>query len=194
VTALDTAIGRVLTQLDQSGVADNTLVIWYSDNGAFMLKKRGLEVSSNKPLRDGGVTLWEGGIRVPCIIRYPGKIKPGTETDQPFISLDFLPTLVQRAGGKLPTDRQFDGEDIWPMLTGKAPVAERTFYFGYRKFSALRRGRYKLVRSNPRGSFMMFDLQTDLSETTDISEKLPMLKSKLVQAYNNWAHAWQKKE
>ncbi len=71
VTALDSAIGRVLKQLDDSGLSENTIVIWYSDNGAFMLKERGLEVASNKPLRDGGVTLWEGGIRVPAIVRYP---------------------------------------------------------------------------------------------------------------------------
>ncbi len=74
VTALDDAIGRVLKTLDSLGIADNTFVFLYSDNGAFMLKDKGLEVASNAPLRDGGVTCWEGGLRVAAFARWPGKL------------------------------------------------------------------------------------------------------------------------
>ena len=78
VTALDRAIGRVLTVLDTSGVADNTFVFFMSDNGAFRLGRKGLDVGSNEPLRHGGVTCWEGGLRVAAIARWPGKIKSGS--------------------------------------------------------------------------------------------------------------------
>ncbi|HAH43347.1 sulfatase-like hydrolase/transferase [Gimesia sp.] len=186
VTALDSAIGRVLKQLDESGLRDNTIVIWYSDNGAFMLKDRGLEVASNKPLRDGGVTLWEGGIRVPAIIRYPGQLKAGTVSQSQLISLDILPTLVTLAGGELPAGRILDGQDMLPLLKAQAESEPRTFFFEYRNFSAVRRGKYKLLRVKPDQPFMLFDLEQDLSETMDLAEQRPQLVKELQQAYAEW--------
>lgn len=186
VTALDSAIGRVLKQLDESGLRDNTIVIWYSDNGAFMLKDRGLEVASNKPLRDGGVTLWEGGIRVPAIIRYPGQLKAGTVSQSQLISLDILPTLVTLAGGELPAGRILDGQDMLPLLKAQAESEPRTIFFEYRNFSAVRRGKYKLLRVKPDQPFMLFDLEQDLSETMDLAEQRPKLLSELQQAYTKW--------
>ena len=186
VTALDSAIGRVLKQLDTSGLRDKTIVIWYSDNGAFMLKDRGLEVASNKPLRDGGVTLWEGGIRVPAIIRYPGHLKAGTVNQSPLISLDILPTLITLAGGQLPAERILDGQDMLPALAAQTAPEPRTFFFQYRNFSAVRRGKYKLVRIKPNQPFMLFDLEQDLSETTDLAERNPKVLNQLQQAYADW--------
>lgn len=186
VTALDSAIGRVLKQLDASGCRDNTIVIWYSDNGAFMLKDRGLEVASNQPLRDGGVTLWEGGIRVPAIIRYPGHLKAGTLNQSQLISLDILPTLVNLAGGQLPAGQVLDGQDMLPALTAQTAPEPRTFFFQYRNYSAVRRGKYKLVRIKPNQPFMLFDLAQDLSETTDLAEHHPRLLAELQQAYVEW--------
>ena len=90
-------VGRVLDRIDASGLRDRTVVIFYSDNGAFMLEGRGREVASNKPLRDGGVTLWEGGVRVPCIVRWPGRIKAGSVCREPLLSCDFFTmALTQR--------------------------------------------------------------------------------------------------
>lgn len=186
VTALDTAIGRVLDQLDACGLRDNTLVIWYSDNGAFMLKDRGLEVASNKPLRDGGVTLWEGGIRVPAIVRYPGRIQAGSVNSSPLISLDILPTLIAVSGGKLPQDRTLDGKNMLPVLEHPETARPRTFFFQYRKYSAVRQGDYKLLRTNPKQPFMLFDLKQDLSETTDLSQQQPQKTAQLKAAYEKW--------
>ncbi|QDT43902.1 Arylsulfatase [Gimesia alba] len=186
VTALDTAIGRVLKQLEQSGLSENTIVIWYSDNGAFMLKDRGLEVASNKPLRDGGVTLWEGGIRVPAIVRYPSHIKAGTVNDAPLISLDILPTLVSLTGGTLPTDRKLDGQNMLPVLEAPETATPRMFFFQYRNYSAVRRGKWKLLRTKPKQSFMLFDLEQDLGETNNVAAKYPQIVTELSQAYQEW--------
>lgn len=186
VTALDTAIGRVLQQLEDSGLSKNTIVIWYSDNGAFMLKERGLEVASNKPLRDGGVTLWEGGIRVPAIVRYPGHIKAGTVNSSQIISLDILPTLISLSGGKVPEDRTLDGENILPILKSPESAEPRSFFFEYRNFSAVRDGKYKLLRTKPGRNFMLFDLEQDLGETKDLSAKHPEIVAKLKSAYQTW--------
>ena len=186
VTALDTAIGRVLKQLDQSGLRENTIVIWYSDNGAFMLKDRGLEVASNKPLRDGGVTLWEGGIRVPAIVRYPGHIKPSTVNDAPLISLDILPTLISLAGGTLPADRKLDGQNMLPVFETPENAMPRMFFFQYRKYSAVRKGKWKLLRTKPNQPFMLFDLEQDLGETNNLAAKYPQIVTELSKAYQEW--------
>lgn len=186
VTALDSAIGRVLKQLDDSGLSENTIVIWYSDNGAFMLKERGLEVASNKPLRDGGVTLWEGGIRVPAIVRYPRHIKADSVNNSPLISLDILPTLVALAGGKLPQNRILDGKNMLPVLEDSKKAEPRSFFFQYRKYSAVRQGKYKLLRTKPNQPFMLFDLEQDLGETTDLAAKHPKVVAQLKAAYETW--------
>ncbi|WP_298861619.1 sulfatase [uncultured Gimesia sp.] len=186
VTALDTAIGRVLKKLDESGLSENTIVIWYSDNGAFMLKDRGLEVASNKPLREGGVTLWEGGIRVPAIVRFPGHIKAGTVNGSQIISLDILPTLVSLAGGNLPQDRILDGQNILPVLKAPETSKPRSFFFQYRKYSAVRKGKYKLLRTKHDQPYMLFDLKQDLGESTDLAAKHPEITRQLKQAYESW--------
>ncbi|WP_417397921.1 sulfatase-like hydrolase/transferase [Gimesia chilikensis] len=186
VTALDTAIGRVLDQLDTCGLRDNTLVIWYSDNGAFMLKDRGLEVASNKPLRDGGVTLWEGGIRVPAIVRYPGRIEAGSVNSSPLISLDILPTLIAVSGGERPADRTLDGTSMLPVLEHPETAEPRTFFFQYRKYAAVRHANYKLLRTNPDKPFMLFDLDQDLSETTDLADQKPKITKQMKAAYAAW--------
>ncbi|QDT86201.1 sulfatase-like hydrolase/transferase [Gimesia chilikensis] len=186
VTALDTAIGRVLDQLDTCGLRDNTLVIWYSDNGAFMLKDRGLEVASNKPLRDGGVTLWEGGIRVPAIVRYPGRIEAGSVNSSPLISLDILPTLIAVSGGERPADRTLDGKNMLPVLEHPEAAEPRTFFFQYRKYAAVRHANYKLLRTNPDKPFMLFDLDQDLSETTDLADQKPKIAKQMKAAYAAW--------
>lgn len=186
VTALDTAIGRVLDQLDACGLRDNTLVIWYSDNGAFMLKDRGLEVASNKPLRDGGVTLWEGGIRVPAIVRYPGRIEAGSVNSSPLISLDILPTLIAVSAGERPADRTLDGTNMLPVLEHPESAEPRTFFFQYRKYAAVRHANYKLLRTNPDKPFMLFDLDQDLSETTDLADQKPKVTKQMKAAYAAW--------
>lgn len=186
VTALDTAIGRVLGQIDKLKLRDNTLVIWLSDNGAFMLPGRGLEVASNAPLREGGVTCYEGGIRVPAIVRWPGRIEPGTTCAEPLWSMDLLPMIVQAAGGKLPDDRKLDGRDPTATLTGKAPSPHDALYWRWRDYSAMRRGNHKLVRSKPNAPWELYDLASDLGEQQNLAASQPELVAELDQMYEAW--------
>lgn len=186
VTALDMAIGRVLAKLDETGLAKKTLVIFFSDNGAFMVKDRGLEVASNAPLRDGGVTLWEGGIRVPCIVRWTGTLPPGTTCREPLLSCDVFTTAVRLAGGRLPEDRVIDGRDMLPTLAGDAPSPHQCLFFQYQGYSAVRCGRYKLLQTEPGGRWSLFDLQRDVGERHDLADSRPQLVARLRRAFEQW--------
>lgn len=186
ITALDSAIGRVLATLDELKLGENTLVVFYSDNGAFMLPGRGLEVASNGPLRDGGVTLFEGGIRVPCLVRWPGRLPAGTICSQHWISLDLLPMFLEAAGIQPPADRVLDGVDPTDLLAGTSPSPHDALYFQFRNYSAMRAGRYKIVRTKPTQPFMLFDLEADIGETTDLAGDKPELLTQMRECYEQW--------
>ena len=186
VTALDAEVGRVLDQIDSLGLADNTIVIFYSDNGAFMTERKGLGVATNKPLRDGGNTLWEGGIRVAGMVRWPGRIQAGSVVDEPLISLDFLPMILRAAGGELPSDRVLDGRDPTAALTGEAKSPHSALYWDYRGYSAVRSGRHKLLRVAPDEPFQLFDLVANLGETRDLSAEKPEVAERLRAKFESW--------
>lgn len=186
VTALDAAIGRVLEQLDTLSLADRTLVVLFSDNGAFQLGRKGLDVGSNHPLRGGGVTLYEGGIRVPCIVRWPGELPAGTVCHEMWWSCDLLPMFVKAAGGSLPKDIVLDGRDPTSMLAGKTGSPHEALFFRYGRFDAIRRGRYKLIRENRNGSWQLYDLSSDVSETNDLSAQNPELAAAMRQQFERW--------
>jgi arylsulfatase A len=191
VTACDAAIGRVIDQLDEAGLGEQTLVVFFSDNGAFMLENRGLEVASNFPLRDGGVTLWEGGIRVPCVVRWPGTIPPGSVCREPLLSCDIFTMAILAAGGQLPSDRTIDGRDPTAALS-TAPLSAAgssphdALFFQFRKYAAMRRGRYKIVRTTPTAAFELYDLHNDLGETTDLAAKQPQRVSEMRGQLQRW--------
>ena len=186
VTALDAGVGRVLAEIDSLGLAENTIVIFYSDNGAFMAERRGLGVATNKPLRDGGNTLWEGGIRVAGMVRWPGRIPAGSVIDEPLISLDFLPMFLRAAGGELPKDRVLDGRDPTTTLTGEAKSPHGELYWDYRGYSAVRSGRHKLLRVTQDKPFQLFDLAADLGETRDLSAEKPEVVRSLQSKFEDW--------
>jgi arylsulfatase A len=189
LTALDAGIGRVVDQVDALGLADRTLLILVSDNGAFMLAGRGLEVASNAPWRDGGVTLYEGGIRVPCIVRWPGRIPPGTVCRQPWVSVDLLALILGAAGVASPADRIVDGRDPISLLAGVAPAEERSLFFTWADSGAVRRGRYKLLRTGPadREPFRLFDLADDPGETRDVAAEHPAVAAALRREWDDWS-------
>lgn len=186
VTALDAAIGRVLKQLDSLGLTENTLVVLYSDNGAFKLGRKGLDVGSNLPLRSGGVTLYEGGIRVACMVRWPGKIASGTVCREPLLSCDLLPMFVRTGGGTLPADLVLDGRDPTATLSGKEPSPHEALCFRYGRFDAVRLGPYKLIREGRDQPFQLYDLSDDLSETTDLAAKKPAIVTQLRIKFEQW--------
>jgi arylsulfatase A-like enzyme len=186
LTGLDDGIGRVLRQLDTLHLADNTLVVVLSDNGAFLLENRGLEVASNDPLRDGGTGAYEGGVRVPCIIRWPGRIDPGTVCREPLVSMDLLPLALRAAGVPLPTDRILDGRDPLATLAGKTPSPHAALFFEYGRFSGARVGNYKIVRPKPDAPFELYDLSSDFRERNNLAEAKPEIVGQLTGLRDEW--------
>jgi arylsulfatase A-like enzyme len=179
VEAMDAGIGQVLQTLDQHGLTDNTLVIFTNDNG-------GERYSRNAPLFHGKHTLWEGGVRVPAMVRWPGKIKPGSITRQVAASMDFAASILSAAGIPLPSN--LDGTDLLPALTGAKPVMERTLCWRVQREShrqqAIRRGNWKYIRDS--GDDLLFDVDADPSERNNEAYRRPELVAELRAAFAAW--------
>ncbi|MFH1718743.1 MAG: sulfatase-like hydrolase/transferase [Planctomycetota bacterium] len=189
VTALDEGIGRVLDHLDRLKLTGKTIVILLSDNGAFLIPARGLECASNAPLRGGGTALWEGGIRIPCIVRWPGRIRPGTVCRESLVSMDFVPMALRAAGLALPSDRVLDGRDPTAALAGEQSSPHKHLYWRWgSKSAAIRMGRYKLLREqqSTNQDWQLFDLQTDIGETANLSSAKPQLAEQLRAEHERW--------
>ncbi|PQO26240.1 sulfatase [Blastopirellula marina] len=163
VEEVDWSVGQVLQTLKDLGLDDRTLVIFTSDNGGSLHHG-----AVNKPLRAGKGTTFEGGMRVPTIARWPGKIPAGTSSDEVVGMIDVLPTLVKLAGGTVPTDRTLDGGDIGPILAGakdaKSPHDAYYFYRGL-NLEAVRSGPWKLRLKEGE----LYNLKEDISETKNVA-------------------------
>ena len=186
VFALDRGIGKVLDAVEAVGQTENTFVFFMSDNGAFRLGRKGIDVGVNDPLRHGGVTCWEGGLRVPAIARWPGKIPQGTVIDEPFWSPDLLVACCHIAGTPLPGNVQLDGKNPIPLLAAGARSPHRSFFFQFRKHAALRMGDLKIVREKPESPWQLFDLKSDAGEASDLAKRMPEELKTLVQEFNRW--------
>jgi arylsulfatase A len=178
IEELDRSVGKVLKAIDDLGLAENTLVVFTSDNGG--LSKRfdgaGDVATSNAPLRDEKGSLYEGGIRVPLIVRWPGNTKPGTTTGQVAISTDFYRTFVELADGSLPSGQANDGANLLPVFRNpKADVDRGPIYFHYphyhhsRPAGAIRMGRWKGIEFFDTNEFELYDLQADLGESRNVA-------------------------
>jgi arylsulfatase A-like enzyme len=179
ITQMDDAIGEILSLVRKLGLEDNTLVLFTSDNG-------GSGGSSNGPLRGGKATLFEGGIRVPMIARWPGRIPKGVVNDEFTSTLELFPTFLSVAGSQPPSGVKLDGFNMLPLLTGNGKTERRDFFW-YRTFddsSAARVGRWKWVQSSRGGG--LFDLSEDIGEKRDISMERPDI---LRMVRERWA-AW----
>ncbi len=186
LTALDDAIGRVLDQLDTLKLRERTVVMLVSDNGAFMLPGRGLEVASNAPLRDGGTTCYEGGVRIPAIFRWPGKVQPGTTSREMLSHLDVLPLCLAVAGAAPVQGRVLDGRNPLPALMGTAKSPHSRLPFAYGPGSGLREDSLKLVRPAAESPWELYDLATDLGETKNLAAARPADVARLAAAYQAW--------
>ncbi len=182
VATIDWATGVVLEVLDRLGLTDDTIVIFTSDNGALSPDKGGS--GSNLPLRDHKGTTWEGGQRVPCLVRWPGQVPAGTIVTAPTSSLDLLPTLGRACGADIPTDRTLDGSDVGALLGwGDAPPdPERPFfYIGDGNIEAVRCGRWKLhVRKRRIEMTELYDLVDDIAEAHDVAAQHPDVVARLL--------------
>jgi arylsulfatase A len=169
LTALDDAIGRVVDRVDALKLRERTLVMVISDNGAFMLPARGLEVASNAPFRDGGTTCYEGGTRVPAIFRWPGHIPPGTEINEMLSQLDVLPLCLEVSGATPLAGRVIDGRNPLPVLANGAQSPHRQLVFAYANGRALRAGSLKIVRHAANQPWELYDLATDPAESRNLA-------------------------
>ena len=177
VTCMDDAVGQLLDLLDEHKLAENTIVIFFSDNG-------GGGGSDNAPLRGGKGQMFEGGIRVPCIVRFPGRIPPGTVCGEFLTSLEIFPTLVAAAGLKPPEGVLLDGFDMLPVLAGKAPSPRKEMFWQRRGDRAARVGNWKWVDSS-RGTGL-FDLTADAGEQHDLSAEKPEVLAMLKARFTAW--------
>ncbi len=189
VAAMDAAIGQVLDQLEVTQQRENTLIFFVSDNGGPNLNAKGTgNFTDNTPLRGAKGDLHEGGMRVPFLISWPARLKPGTY-DAPVISLDFLPTAVALAGGKLPEDRLLDGVNLVPYLTGEksGQPHERLFWRsqGPKGIHAVRQGSWKFFRA-ANGQPELYDLNRDIAETQNLAAKKPELVAQFNEAIAEW--------
>jgi len=191
--SLDDGMGQILAELDKLGLTDNTVVIFMSDNGGER------NVTDNYPLRGGKSFLYEGGLRVPCIVKWPGHIKPGLVSDEPVITQDFYPTLMDIAGVKPDKSQVVDGVNLMPLFRGKKHLSRDTLYWHYplpkphflggTSASAIRNGDWKLVEFLDTGKLELYDLAHDLSESHDLSSGQPKTAAKLRKKLDDWKRA-----
>ena len=191
LTALDDAVGRVLDTVDDLKLRENTLVMFISDNGAFMLPGRGLEVQSNKPLRSGGVTTCAGGVRVPALFRWPGHLQSGAVNREMLSSLDIVPLCVNLAGGTLPQDRVFDGHDPLPALQGKSASLHTELHWIWNQgrkeqWRGMRLGDWKLLRSADSAPWELYDLSQDIAEAHNLAASQPEKLRELIEHFEQW--------
>lgn len=177
ITCMDDAIGEVLGLLDEYELADNTLVVFFSDNG-------GSGIADNSPLRGRKGLMFEGGIRVPFIARYPGRIPADSVSNEFLTALELFPMFAQLAGAKLPEDIVYDGFDMLPVLTGEKKSERTEMFWERRGDRAARVGNYKWVQSK-RGTGL-YDLSSDIGEKHDLSAENPEMLAKLQARFAQW--------
>ena len=191
VEAMDEAVGKVLKQLEACGVADNTIVFFTSDNGGLSTSEG--SPTSNLPLRGGKGWVYEGGIREPWIVRWPGTTKAGSESSELICSIDLFPTVAAAAGVKV--GHQVDGIDILPALKG-GTLKRQALYWHYPHYSnqggipggAIREGDYKLFERYEDGRVHLYNLKKDIGEQSDLAAQQP----ERVEQMRKRLHAWYK--
>ncbi|MBX6312626.1 MAG: sulfatase [Isosphaeraceae bacterium] len=199
IAEIDWSVGQILATLQKNGLDERTLVLFTSDNGPWL--SYGDHAGSAGPLREGKGTTFEGGVREPCVMRWPGRIPAGSVCREPVMTIDLLPTLAHLAGADLPA-RRIDGRDIGPLVLGEpgavSPHEALYFYWG-NELQAIRSGRWKLhfphtyrtpdghpgsggrpsANIEKRIDLALFDLEEDPGETTDVSDRNPEVIARL---------------
>lgn len=202
VQEVDWSVGEICAALKRNGIEENTLVIFASDNGPWL--SYGNHGGSAEPLREGKGTVFEGGVRVPFVARWPGHIPAGAVCNEPAMTIDLLPTIANQIGARLP-DHKIDGLDIWPLLSAqpgaKSPHSAYFFYYQQNELQALRSGKWKLMlphgsrtmRGQKNGSdgkpgkyameqigLELYDLEADLGESRNVAAAHPDVVKKLL--------------
>lgn len=175
--SLDSGIGRVLSALRSTGLEKNTLVIFTSDNG-------GERFSFNWPFRGQKMELYEGGIRVPAIVRWPGVTNRGTVSDQPVITMDWTATMIAAAGSRPDANFPLDGEDLLPVLRGKGPNHDRKFFWRTKSQGGMLNGKWKYIRDAK--NEYLYDLSVDEREQSDFKQKHPGILNDARREFGAW--------
>jgi arylsulfatase A-like enzyme len=203
IEEVDWSLGQVMGKLKELGLDENTVVAFFSDNGPWI--EVGViddHAGHADPLRGAKMQSWEGGPRVPCIMRWPGHIPAGKTCDKIATTMDMLPTFAALAGAPLPTDRTIDGKDIFPLVSGKTKKSPHNAYFFYchTHLHGVRDGRWKLVLPRPAKpkwmewwarkidevkELQLFDLKKDISETTNVADRHPKVVKRLMRLIEN---------
>lgn len=192
---LDENVGRILRELDELGLADRTLVVFTSDNGGFINVSRGRQVTDNFPLRSGKGSLYEGGIRVPLIVRWPGVTPPGTTCREPVVCMDFFPTFAEAAGQAAPS--ALDGQSLLSLLKDpQSNLGREALFFHYPHYyptttpvSAVRCGEWKLLEFFEDGRRELYRLSDDLGESHDLAASYPEQVDRLHSRLRAWRGA-----
>ena len=198
VETVDAGVGRIMNKLDELMLTTNTVVIFFSDNGGVG------GITDMSPLRGSKGMLYEGGIREPMIVRWPGTIKPGTYCDVPVISIDFYPTFLEIAGITKPENLLLDGENILPLFTGGGEFSERAIFWHFPAYlqasnnllpdliwrttpvSVIREGDWKLLEFFEDGHLELYNLKNDISESDNLAEQMPEQAKSLHNKLLNW--------
>jgi arylsulfatase A-like enzyme len=183
VEAADSGVGQILTSLDRLGLTNNTLVIFTNDNGGEWLSNPG-------PLFNRKWTVWEGGIRVPAIVKWPGRIRAGSVSDQPATTFDWSASIIAATGASIPG--HYEGIDLMPILEGRAPKVARTFFWrsapnSNRTQQAVRQGDWKLVVDA--NHMLLFNVRNDISERRDLTAQHPDVVRRLRALLADWGRS-----
>lgn len=210
VEHIDRSVGRIMNTLDSLDLAENTMVVFFSDNGGLvsrfdkipLLAKDKLEIyedsplqyiaTSNAPLRAEKGTIFEGGIREPLLVRWPATVPAGSSSHQLISSIDFFPTFVDLAKGQLPTQQAVDGESFAEMLEGTEIDSNRVLFWHYpvyhhdRPAGAVRQGKWKLIEFFDTDTVELYDLSEDIGEQNNLASQFPKKKEELKRQLAEW--------
>jgi len=192
VESMDMAVGKVLDKVKEKGIEDNTIIIFFSDNGGLSTSEG--TPTANTPLRNGKGWLYEGGIREPAIIKWPGEVKAGLVSDAVITSMDFYPTILEMIGQPLRPDLHVDGKSIVPLLKGKTEKIHDATYFHYphrsnqkgSPSSAIREGDYKLILFLNDNHTELYNLKDDIGERHNLAQELPEIRDNLLAKLEKW--------
>ena len=186
IEEIDWSVGEIMKSLRDNNLDKNTLVIYTSDNGPWKLK--GGRGGSAHPLRGFKFQTYEGGMRVPCIMHWKGKVPAGSSCDEIAATIDLLPTIAGLSGAEMPNDRTIDGKDIWPLIAGKKGAqTPHKIYFFYKgnKLESARQGKWKLRRSGKNSQPVeLYDLASDISESKNLAKENEILVNEMINKMN----------
>ena len=188
IESVDDSVGRLMKKLEELKLGENTVIVFTSDNGGL------LGSTSNVPLRAGKGSAYEGGVRVPLIVKWPGVTQPGSVDHTPVISADTFPTLLAMTGASAPKSHTVDGESIEPLLRQSGTLKRDAIYWHYphyhpggaTPYGAVREGDFRLVEFYEDGRFELYNLKDDIGETQDLAVKMPEKAAALRQKLHDW--------